>query len=288
MNMEKSKYTTTVTSEILQSHFETNQEFRDEFSGYIYFYAQKFKKQLREEQHDEFERIFEEVCKSQFFQGYYLMLEILRDEDTNLPQEFLEQPIGVLTNEVPSMLRKAYQETLKEIIRTAPTQKYVMWMITNYENIYDLVNQVIFDITCLGSRKALLDERLKRDIQEIKESKTLLGNGYDLNFITPQTYIKLQTINSQVETWDIHWWSTVNDERERVGDITAIAINTPNEEVNGYILNIQMLNIIADHEITSFSQKIAYRFSNRNQIPLPNVLVNVSVVEEFYQLVPQT
>lgn len=286
--MEKSKYTTTVTSEILQSHFETNQEFRDEFSGYIYFYAQKFKKQLREEQHDEFERIFEEVCKSQFFQGYYLMLEILRDEDTNLPQEFLEQPIGVLTNEVPSMLRKAYQETLKEIIRTAPTQKYVMWMITNYENIYDLVNQVIFDITCLGSRKALLDERLKRDIQEIKESKTLLGNGYDLNFITPQTYIKLQTINSQVETWDIHWWSTVNDERERVGDITAIAINTPNEEVNGYILNIQMLNIIADHEITSFSQKIAYRFSNRNQIPLPNVLVNVSVVEEFYQLVPQT
>lgn len=286
--MEKSKYTTTVTSEILQSHFETNQEFRDEFSGYIYFYAQKFKTQLREEQHDEFERIFEEVCKSQFFQGYYLMLEILRDEDTNLPQEFLEQPIGVLTNEVPSMLRKAYQETLKEIIRTAPTQKYVMWMITNYENIYDLVNQVIFDITCLGSRKALLDERLKRDIQEKEESKTLLGNGYDLNFITPQTYMKLQTLNSQVETWDIHWWSTINNERERVGDITAIIINTPNEEVNGYILNIQMLNIIADHEITAFSQKIAYRFSNRNQIPLPNILVNVSVVEEFYQLIPQT
>ncbi|MCM3619717.1 hypothetical protein M3936_19285 [Sutcliffiella horikoshii] len=288
MITQKSKNITTIASEILQSHFETSQEFRNEFSGYIHFYAQKFTHLLSEEQYEEFERIFEEVCKSQYFQGYYLMLEILKDEDTHLTNEFIEQPIGFLTDEVPNMLRKAYQETIKEIIRTAPTQKFVMWMITNFEDIFDLVNQVILDITCLGSRKALLDERNSRGVKEIEENKSLLGNGYDYNFISPQAYIKIQTVTSKVETWDIHWWSTIKDGQERIGDITVIVIETPNEEVNGFILNIQILNVMAEHEITAFSQKIATRFSNRNSIELSNILVNVAVVEEFYQLVPQT
>ncbi|MFE7064200.1 hypothetical protein ACFVAD_18885 [Sutcliffiella sp. NPDC057660] len=284
MQETMNKKLTKVASECLQTHFERNKDFRDEFMGYIYFYSQKFLHILKEEYHSEFEKVFEEVTKSQFYQGYYLMLEIINDNETVIQPEFLTQPIGYLTNEVPGMLNEGFKGKLKDIIRTSITQNFVLWMITKFEDVFDLLNQVIYDITCLGARQALIDERNKLEENTSAQNQCWLGDGYDYNFISPQAYIILKTKTPQIESWDIQWWSTLNNSR-KIGEVTALHVVTPEEEINGYILNIQISKQMAESEIMNAARLLSTILSTRNNIEFSDMLINVSIVEESFQLV---
>jgi hypothetical protein len=266
----------------LRIHFEEDNQFLQELAFLVTFYSNKFYQFLNNEDElrKEFDDSFFEVAKSQIFQGYYLMVEIINDPETSLGEEFFSLPDGYIKEEVPVMLKEALGDSFDQLRKTEAAQKFSMWLITRYENIYDIVNQTLFDLLCTGAFQALIDERDKLHIKPDNMDKVelLLGNPSSLNFINPQIFMTATGVNDNFEIWDLRWWSSYNN-LEKAGGVTVLTVN--NNNVKNYMLNIEVHQTIHPSEREQVVEYLALRLTSNNDIPISDIQINLAVVEDY-------
>lgn len=266
----------------LRIHFEEDNQFLQELAFLVAFYSNKFYQFLNneDESRKEFDDAFFEVAKSQIFQGYYLMVEMLNDPDTDLGREFFSLPEGYIKEEVPGMIKVGLGDSFDQLRKTEAAQKFSMWLITKYENIYNIANQTLFDLLCIGAYQALIDERNKEQISPdiIENAELLLGNPSTLNFINPQIYMTAIGINNDFEIWDLRWWSSYNN-LEKAGGVTVLTFNHNN--VKNYMLNIEIHQTIHPSEREQVVEYLSIRLASNNDIPVSDIQINLSVIEDY-------
>lgn len=270
-----------LTEKRLKDLFEHNHDFKADFLGVFNFYSQKFYRVIKnEEDKRKFDEAFFEATKSQFYNGYYLTREIMLDENSNFPDEFFTQPIGYLTEEIPHILRQALQDSVNEVIRTELTQKFIMWLLQNFEDVYDLIKQTIFDIACLGARQAFLDTKEDKGLQSTSEPvEGWLSNLNDIEFLTPQVFLTPIVKNELAESWELHYWSSLNNS-SKAGDVTILKIK--NEEKETYLINIGLHQSLYETERQRISEYILSSIANRNNIGFEFIAPNIAVIEDYY------
>lgn len=274
MNMSKIENIDNYIELKLKLLFENNKEFTEEFMLIMEFYSSKFYDFIPEETlRNEFDEALFLTAKSQYFLGYKIILEILNDEDSNIDNEFLTQPTGYLKNEIPNIFRLIYENPLDEI-KTENAKKLVMWLITRFEDTFDLINQTIFELTCLGAHLALKEEIEKRKLTvSNNDNSLLLGNANDLNYINPQLYMIATIKSNEIEKWDIYWSSSIAN--DKAGEITVLDNN-----------NTIHLNILLHEQIRKVEQDNIINFVgsllNENKDKETNLNISVFIISEMF------
>jgi hypothetical protein len=235
------------TTRELKKKFEESAIFRDKLMEYTFFYGKKFISFLPADENFtiKFQERIEEVVKSQYYQGYYLMLEVIEDSETKIDETFLRQEDGLIRNEVPRIMKEALSTDFQNIIKTSLSHKFTMWMIQHTENVFDLISQSLFDLTCLGAYEALLDYK-KRSVllDDVDIVNCHLGSPTDLVYLNPQIYMTLLTKTSEVEIWDLYEWSSINSENT-VGSVSFLSLSL---DPKRYFLEFKISNRIIQFE----------------------------------------
>ncbi|QAS54795.1 hypothetical protein [Halobacillus litoralis] len=274
------------TEQKLQSHFQNNDDFNKQFAIMEQYYYNKVENIINNDDKNKFQELFFTSVKSQFFNGYYIVREFLYLDPTALKDEFYAQPKGYITEDAAMLMNGLNQNGQIEAIYTESLNDLVKWLITRYENVRELLRQISFEIVCLGATQAIMDEKdsKERMVSGISE-RGFLGPLTDINFLNPQIYSTSVVYSQGIETWTLHYWSALNKEDDRAGDVSVYMV-----EVDGY--KQYHLNIYLSKNIFSFEREellriilaklMTYRGIGRSQI-----MVNFAVVEDFYILVQE-
>lgn len=274
---------TQYASDKLRAHFENDSTFLEEFMETLGFYSLKFHRFFKtEEDLKEFNDALYQMSKSQIFQGYYLMLEIIHDEGTDLPAEFFNRPDGYIRQDAPMLLRQALGDALKDVVKTDNTQKFTMWLIKRFEDVYDLIDQTIYDLASLGSFQALLDERAKRNITlDVEPQEMLLGDAGDLIVLNPQIQMVATGKSDTFESWVFQFWST-HTNSDKIGEVVILSFL--DSDKLRYLLNIQIHESISEIERESMVEKISILLAARNDVKKEDIQIQLAVVKDFYLL----
>lgn len=292
------------SQEKLTNHFKNNNQFVKDFATMFYFYSSKFNQTISEEYHDEFQNMLYESAKTQYYNGYFIAREFIEHEETVIPDEWLSQTEGMMKEQIPSMLFEAGGGDFHEIIRTETSQKLVRWCITKFEDIRDLLQEVLIDITLLGSLRAILDEKdtkgIKTVINENREIQGILAAYNDLYFVDPQKYLMCLLHNQGSETWEIHLWSSLQLPNTKIGEITlhhlsksdlnamsnylpayqGTSVEMENREKIYISISIIVLN--NESEIDALVERIIESIVERNSINRENIALNVSIINRYF------
>jgi len=272
---------TAYAKEKLTLHFENNEDFSREFMALTNFYSKKFNHVIdSEEMLTKFYNDFFEIAKSQIFQGYYLMLQIMYDEKNEIEDDFLAQDLGTLKDEIPSLLKQGFGVALESVKKTENAHKLSMWLVTNFENVYDLINQVYFDLLCTGSLYALSDECHRRGLSSSGKEDTplLMGSPLAKTFISPQIYMVPTAKGEDYEMWDLRWWSSFKSDEKAGG---ATILNIESEESKQFILSVDLHQTVHYSEREDLVATLSALLSVRNNVPQQKIFINVSVVDDY-------
>lgn len=274
----------TYTENKLKVLFQNDREFNLQFMIMFEFYRKKFNQNIKETYREEFKDRFFKVAKSQFFSGYFIIREYLTYDSSFISNEWLEQKEGLITEQIPELIRQISSGDYEEIIVTAETKQFTGWAIRTFENVLTLIKQASFDIACLGARQALLDERDLRNIESLEETNQgLLAPYNDLSFVSPQTYLSLSVITDEVEKWDLNWWNALNKQNTKNGEINITRIFSGDRvEDSTYLMDVYLSVELNETEYTMLLESILALFMERSKVPRENIQLNFARIEEFY------
>ncbi|WP_066412906.1 hypothetical protein [Sutcliffiella cohnii] len=290
------------SQEQLTEHFNNNNQFIKDYATMFYYYANTFNNIVSEDMREEFQSRLYESVKTQYYNGYFIAREFLAHEETEVPDGWLTQPEGIMKQQIPPMLFDAAGGDFAEIVRTETSQKLVSWSITKFENIRSLLQEVIIDVTLLGSFRAFIDERNIRGLN-VRASGNEVEMGIlapynDFHFIDPQKYLLCLLNHQDTEVWEIHLWSSIQVEKTKVGEVSIHRLtnqtlqsmynNLPiyqGLEVNGE--NHEMfyisISILGEYEsdLNPITEEILGSIAKNTDIDTNNIAVNVSVINRF-------
>ncbi|MDC3424288.1 hypothetical protein NC797_07170 [Aquibacillus sp. 3ASR75-11] len=276
----------TYTEKKLSSHFQNSGEFNRFFKVMYDYYSNKLNVFIKVEDKEVYESKLFQSAKSQFFNGYYIVREFLADENTNLPDEWLSQPEGFITEEIPGIIKSAAGNNFEEVILSEDMHNLILWAVTRYEDLHALLKQTAFDIVCLGAKQAILDERDNKGIPKPQTAiPGLLGDFDDFMFLTPQHYFQAEVKTDETEIWSLNWWSSLAKEDSKAGEVTLIKI--PGENNVQYALNLYLTKEIDEHERERILALLLMTLMDKNDIPRNDIMVRFAVVEDFYILVQE-
>ncbi|MGN7299752.1 hypothetical protein [Ferdinandcohnia sp. SAFN-114] len=272
------------TEQKLTSHFQNNIKFNQQFFVLTEFYKNKFNGLIKQEDEQIFGEMLFQCSKSQIFNGYFIMRELLLNNQETLSDEWFAQSEGILTEQLPGIIREAAQHDFDNIIIEDEMKRLIRWAITRYEDVYSTLHQISFDLVCYGAKQAVIDERDKKGIQTNEALNGLLGAVNDLNFISPQSYLTCNAKPSESEIWTLSWWSSIQTTDNKVGEVTVLAI--PLENTTQYALNIYLSKRLPEHERSSVISIVLANLIE-NGIAREDIVMSYALVEEFYIFVPQ-
>ncbi|MFB1100385.1 hypothetical protein [Terribacillus sp. JSM ZJ617] len=272
------------TENKLRQAFTNDEHFNMQFNILNHFYFEKVKVLTDAERHRDYEEPFFEAVKSQYFNGYFIVRELLSDEQTTLDPVWLSNPEGILTEEIPMLIREAVLQNEEEALITETMYQFIMELTAEYEDVHSSLLQIAFDIAFLGSKRAFLDERNSLEVEAQKGGlESRMARIGDFTFITPQIYLGPKHITTETEMWDLYWWSSLRQIDNKAGDVTLIQVN--NGEVNNYIFNINLVSTFTPYEIQLIYNNLVSRFLEINQLERKQLQVNVAIVKEYLAIV---
>ncbi|MFC0273759.1 hypothetical protein ACFFIX_20440 [Metabacillus herbersteinensis] len=272
------------TDQKLKAHFQNSEFFNKEFAIMVAYYRSKFEGLIQEVDTEGFDGELFQSAKSQFFNGYYIIRELISNSETKIEDEWFSQPEGLLTEQIPDLIKDLAQESFDDVVITDTMHQFTMKAITKYEDVINILKQIAFDIVCLGAKQAILDEREKRGLIPFKsEMKGLLANVEDLTFINPQQHLSCTVITLEAEIWTLSWWSSIHTNDNKAGEVSIITI--PVEDSKKYALNINLSNRIQDNQRKKILEAILFSLMERNNVKREAISVNFAVVEDFYILI---
>lgn len=251
------------TREKLKRHYENSSLFTENMSDLYVLYQNKFLMRLINiDEKEKLENDLLQSMQSQIFKGYALAREIYMNEETLIPDTFLQAPDNVLREMLPQMIIESTND-LKTSIRSEKTQSLISYLITKYENILPLCDNFVMAGTMFGAWIAFLDLRNDRKIEPSSMKSKISSRLYDPSdiwFIDPEKYIACEVINSNSEKWILKPWSSNYPHINTLGEIYINYISKEdrinmNQSLPIYIDNEQEikdeihLNIILEHNI---------------------------------------
>jgi len=230
----------------LKNNFETNKLLRKELDDLLHFYGKKllnFAKQPK--QRDFIENKLEDVVKSQYFQGYYIMRSLLKDEETALASQTWNLAKGIVRNEIPVFINNIFKDSEMDWSRTEIGHEFGIKLVQEIDGVFDIIRQMRRDIAYYGAYKAFIEDNRYKGNKEEDHSSMLLGNPFDLHFVSPQVFMQAQFFSNEHEVWDLYMWSSVQ-ENAWVGSLHFSAIPQNNNSV--YILELSISETIMENE----------------------------------------
>jgi hypothetical protein len=264
-----------------------NPRFNNYLSRLKTFYAQKFLYQVQDEKREAFYQYFTDMFNAQFFNGYFIASEILKGDNNPIPDEWYQQPEGILTLEVTRLVQEAIGTAeLIEAVRTNEGQKFSLWIITQIEDILHIVRKVITDITILGAKQAFLDQRNER---KIKPPKTLFKGFFsrldDVYFVESDKYLTCEIKTDTTELWSLNEWMTNSFNQEtKIGEVMIVKVGAGVEETYYYV-RLNLKDTIIDLEKVTISKGLQSLVAKRQNISPEKIDVQIGVIKEFYRLV---
>lgn len=276
------------TENKIMSHYQNSSEFNKKFIQMEKYYHLKLASLIKEKDKEKFKERFFGGIKAQFFNGYYIIQEVLSLDDTKLEDNWLIQPEGYITQQVPKIIRDITNEN-EEAIYSPEMRRFKMWMITTYEDVLEEINQTAFDVLCLGANQALLDIRDKRGLVSVTTNNVeiagKLASYNDISFITPQVFLEHRTLTNNAEIWNMSFWDSINTSDSKAGEVSIITI--PQGEDNVFDLNIMISNRLSEVERKDLVEAILYTFMENNNIKRDSIILHFAVVEDFFILVQE-
>lgn len=240
---------------------QSDEEFQAEFNQIQAYYLKKFIPIINDRDKKTFNAWLRKSMIEQFQNGYMMIEQYYNDENAYINEQLYTLPEGMFTENTPIILREMLQPLLDqgilldEIVDTDTTSNLIVWAIEKYEDIRPLLKQTSFDLTCLGARQALRDKRKEFEFKTItlETEERKLGNIGDLIFINPQMYLTINHVSSNVEYWDIHYWSSNLRGIEKIGE--ALVLSDPDYIATKVKLSyhLSMLDFIPQEEITAIA-----------------------------------
>lgn len=229
----------------LRKQYQTNKHFRDELDNLSLFYGRKFINKTKDEE----ERLsiikqMDDMVKSQFFQGYYIMKSILLDKETSLPQDVWSLNPGLVRNEIPLLFADIFKDSQDNWHLTDVSQNIGLDLVQRFNNVYDVVKQTRKDLALYGAYKAFIDDDRYQSQPNNNQSSMILGSPFDLTFLSPQVYMQAQFFTTEQEIWDLNLWSSLGT--KWVGSIHFSRI--PYDQVTLFLLQISVSEVIQENE----------------------------------------
>ena len=264
----------------LKDKIENDSDFNLELQSLLYFYERKLLGlATTEAQRQHIMDNFEEVLFSQYFQGYHVMSNILSDKETDIGENTWTFEAGIARNEIPKFLKNLFEEVKFDWSHTEISHKFGMELLDMTASAYDIFKQIRIEIAAYAAYKAFIeDERYKGNTISAAtnaELQTILGNPFNLEFLSPQVYMQATFASGTHEVWDLFNWSAISED-SWVGSIhlTEMVI----DELSTYLLEIKMSNVIAHFEKTDLIHAILIKLPEEIQV---NVQTRVYHVEDI-------
>ncbi|WP_282155763.1 hypothetical protein [Cytobacillus gottheilii] len=229
----------------LKKRFNEDESLRKELERLLHFYGRKF---IRLAKNDDQKVIIEndlyDLIKAQFFHGYYLMTNILRDNETHFDQNIWGLNKGFIRNELPAFLYSVFKDS-PDWYRTDVGNRVGMTFIQELGDVYDVLTQTRKDVTMHAAVLAFMEDSRYHPLTD-ESLKLNIGNPLDLNFLNPQLYIQAQHLTQEQEIWEIYSWSSVEKNGGWKGTVQFSKL--PNVESEVYLLQFSILDIISMEE----------------------------------------
>lgn len=273
--------------ERLNLMLENDSRFQSELQYIQAFYLRKFQNIIKEEDKNEFNEWLQKSMMAQYHNGYLMIEQYYNDENAYIEETIFTQPEGIFTDNVPRILKEITQPvteqgiTLEEIVNAKTTHELIMWSLEKYEDLRPVLKQMSYDITCLGARQALINKGnelgLERLPMETEQRK--LGNIGDFEFVNPQMYMSIKYVSSNMEYWDINYWSTNLKNIKKVGEVLLISEPEYIETKIKHSYNLQMLSTTLNNEIDQVANTHMAKLLN---IADPSEIeYNLAIVNEY-------
>lgn len=272
----------TYTENKLTALFQNDEAFLEKFAQMNMYYQSKFTKIVPEEKKEKFFDSLFQAVKSQFFNGYYLFRELLSHEGSNFEDSWFLQPEGYITQDIPQLLRDAIgDENFQDVVETDVMQKLMEWAIVEFEDVYNNLSQVAFDVVCLGALQSIWDERHLRGLTIEKGETGLLFPLQDLTFVTPQHFFTCHYKTYDTEKWNVFYWSTLENKDVKAGEVIISEI--PNQEGDKvYFANVYLLNELEEFDREIILGRIMKTLLEQHDVGKDDVQIHFATVNDFY------
>ncbi|MEK4671401.1 hypothetical protein [Niallia sp. FSL R7-0271] len=267
------------TENRLKAHYQNDSSINEELSNLLSYYNLTLVERVKDEDKERLKDELFQTITQQIFNGYFIVVEILNLAKEEIPDDNLKQPVGILTQQIPDLLRSVTGENYESTITHEPFRKLSSWLITEYEGIYPLLMDLALNTAVVGSKWAFLDERDKRGlVEETQMEMTLFADPMNVTYLNPETYITADIINENAELWTIT--KTRWNGFDKLGEITII--KTVLNEVR---LNISIKANIAEAERNIIIDRVIQKVTDSNLIQDTKLTITITSVNEYFELI---
>ncbi|WP_028393945.1 hypothetical protein [Bacillus cihuensis] len=261
----------------LKNEFESNEDFRKEIDNFIFFYGYKFMSQCKTESQEKLvQESVNDLIKSQYFQGYYIMTTLLNDSDQKFPETVWSTPKGMLRNEIPLFIETVFEGS-DEWYKTELSHNITMNLIQSMDGLYDLIKQTRKDVALYGAYKAFIQDKRYKGNQAETSRQMNLGNPFDIFFLNPQIYMQAKFFTEEQEIWDLYTWTAFNNSKW-VGTIRFSSFSNENN-TPFYILEVSLSNFISHSEKIEIVNNLLNSLSDTIKASLQTRLYHVENME---------
>ena len=269
----------------LKKQLKSDPTFKDELQSLYFFYERKLLTIANRESIKEFIiDKFEDVIYSQYFQGYYIMKEILNDEETEMDESAWTLREGYVRNIIPGFLKTTFIDQNIDWTYTDVSHKFGIDLLELQEEAYELFKQIRLDIVCYGAYKSFIEDERYKGNEQPEPVDLRFGNPLNLVFLNPQIYMQAQFSTSEHEVWDIFTWSSFRNEM-LVGSIhfSTLPMDADSEQPI-YLLEVKLANTISQDEKLDIVNFVITKLP----IEVQNVLqTRLYYVEDFDVIIPK-
>lgn len=248
-------------TKILSKKYKEDQEFRQNLDYLYFFYGRKYLHLATDDSQKKYieDNLFD-MIKSQFYQGYYIMREILNDPSIELDEQIWSANKGIIRNELPILMENVFEDSKDTWFLSTLGKKIGMMIMQKINDVYEVIQQTRKDAALYGVYQAFIDDKRYQPKKSNENHSLLLGDPFDLHFLNPQIYMKAQYITDEQEIWDIYTWSTFKGGVKWVGSIQLSKI--PSDIQMIYLLQFTVNEIVSDFEKYEILENALKRLSD--------------------------
>lgn len=243
----------------LRDKYEQDVYFNQELENLTIFYGRKLLALTSNENvHEIIENTISNVIRSQFFQGYYVMSNILEDEEVEFTDNVWTLPKGIVRNQIRTMLDNLFNDTEYNWIDNDVANSFALVMLNELEKGFEVVEGIKYEVALFGAYKAFLEDSRYSVAPSEKVNDFKLGDPFDLNYINHQVYMEAKHYAEQHEFWDLFLTGKQNQDNSWCGTVHLSTFPTE-EDKKFYILSLNLSNVIRDEEKMILAETISKR-----------------------------
>ncbi|QCJ45479.1 hypothetical protein FAY30_26430 (plasmid) [Bacillus sp. S3] len=268
------------TDRKLKAHYQNNEGFNKDLFLVYEYYKSKLLPLVKAQDAARLENELLESIKSQIFNGYFMAVEFLNLEETQISDEWFQQSAGMIAQQLPDMLREITGNQIEEVITYDHLKKLASWLVVNYEGVYPTLMDISLNTACIGAKWALLDEGEKRGLKLYQpQQKGILANFDDVAYLNPESYITCSAMNQLSEVWELI--KSNYNTLDKIGEVSILAVPGPMGQ-QAYFVNVNIRNTFTQEQQEELINSIVIRVMALNDVQRNQITLTGASIEEFY------